>query len=144
MSVGMKLLLPALAPSLAALVLATPVAADDEVIATAPAQASARPGVDDALAAEEDVRVIISAFRSGRANYADMTPALAEGVAKQLPSLKTTLSGLGTVEEVRYLGHAKGPHQFRVDFQNGSGTWFIARGADGKLATLVFRRIETD
>lgn len=128
----------------AAIALALPLGAfpalADAPVPAAKKEANAAP-TDPVLKAREDLRVVISSLRSARPNYDDMTPQLARRVASQLEDMTKALKELGYVSTVEYVGEVRGTRQFRVDFEHGTTDWFIARGKDGKLETLIFRRI---
>jgi hypothetical protein len=87
---------------------------------------TATPGSEAAL------RRLIEGISTGRPNFAEMSPELANVLRQQLPQLEPTVSHLGAVQSVEFRGVGnQGWDIYDVKQQNGSSTWRIALGADG-------------
>jgi hypothetical protein len=86
----------------------------DIVLAKVEAQ-TATPGSEAAL------RRLIAAIESGKPNYDEMTPALADVTRQQLPKLQAVVSGFGG-------------DLYDVKQERGSLQWRIALDSSGKIA----------
>ena len=86
----------------------------------------ATPGSEAAL------RRLIAGISTGKPNYAEMSPALADATRQQLPRLEAALSHLGAVQSVEFRGVGnQGWDMYEVKQEQGSTQWRIALGADG-------------
>lgn len=140
----MKFLLdlaPAALTVAAALVaLSTPAAAQDT--AETPPVVAAEPAGPDAAAVETHKQAVTKAIadmRAGKPDYDSMTPQLAEAVRPQQEGLASTLTQLGEVKSIEYVGFRQTALKFKVTFANGVTDWFIVMTPEGKIETLVFR-----
>jgi hypothetical protein len=87
---------------------------------------AATPGSEAAL------RRLIEGIRSGKPNFAEMSPELADVLRKQLPTLEAAMTHLGTVQSVDFHGVGnQGWDIYDVRQENGSSQWRIALGDDG-------------
>jgi len=87
---------------------------------------TATPGSEAAL------RRLIEGISTGRPNFAEMSPALADATRQQLPQLAAAMAHLGTVQSVEFRGVGnQGWDMYDVRQEHGSSQWRIALGADG-------------
>jgi bla regulator protein blaR1 len=100
----------------------------DIVLAKVQAQ-TATPGSEAAL------RRLIAAIESGKPNYDEMTPALADVTRQQLPKLQAVVSGFGAVQSIEFRGVGnQGWDLYDVKQERGSLQWRIALDSSGKIA----------
>jgi Glyoxalase superfamily protein/Domain of unknown function (DUF3471) len=91
---------------------------------------SASPGTEAAL------RRLIDGLISGKPNYDEMSPLLAEATRQQLPNLQSGLAELRTVQSLIFLGvGAQGEDVYSVRHENGASHWRIALDSDGTIST---------
>lgn len=91
---------------------------------------SASPGTEAAL------RRLIDGLISGKPNYDEMSPLLAEATRRQLPNLQSGLSELRAVQSVTFLGvGAQGEDVYSVRHENGASHWRIALDSNGTIST---------
>jgi len=87
---------------------------------------TAAPGSEAAL------RRLIEGISTGKPNFAEMSPALADATRQQLPQLAAAMAHLGTVVSVEFRGVGnQGWDMYDVRQEHGSSQWRIALGADG-------------
>jgi len=87
---------------------------------------TATPGSEAAL------RRLIEGISTGKPNFAEMSPALADATRQQLPQLAAAMAHLGTVVSVEFRGVGnQGWDMYDVRQEHGSSQWRIALGADG-------------
>ena len=87
---------------------------------------TATPGSEAAL------RRLIEGISTGKPNFAEMSPALADATRQQLPHLSAAMAHLGPVQSVEFRGVGnQGWDMYDVRQENGSSQWRIALGADG-------------
>jgi Domain of unknown function (DUF3471)/Glyoxalase superfamily protein len=91
---------------------------------------SASPGTEAAL------RRLIDGLTSGRPDYDDMSPALAEATRQQLPNLRSGHQELGAVQSIAFLGVGpQGEDVYTARHENGASHWRIALDSNGKIST---------
>jgi bla regulator protein BlaR1 len=105
----------------------TAVAQQIAATATAKIQSqTATPGSEAAL------RRLMEGIRTGKPNFAEMSPALANATRQQLPQLEAALTHLGAVQLIKFRGVGnQGWDIYDVKQEHGSSQWRIALGADG-------------
>ena len=87
---------------------------------------TATPGSEAAL------RRLIEGISTGKPNFAEMSPALADATRQQLPQLAAAMAHLGIVQSVEFRGVGnQGWDMYDVRQEHGSSQWRIALGADG-------------
>ena len=100
----------------------------DNVAAKVQSQ-TATPGSEAAL------RRLIAAIESGKPNYDEMTPELADVTRQQLPKLQAAVSGFGAVQSIEFRGVGnQGWDLYDVKQERGSLQWRIALNSSGKIA----------
>lgn len=78
---------------------------------------------------------LIAGTMSGKPNYAEMSPALAEATRKQLPKLQANMQELGAVKSIKFLGvGAQGTDSYTVWHENGASHWRISMDSNGIIA----------
>ncbi len=91
---------------------------------------SASPGTEAAL------RRLIDGLVSGKPNYDEMSPLLAEATRQQLPTLQSGLAELRAVRSVTFLGvGAQAEDVYSVRHENGASHWRIALDSNGTIST---------
>ena len=91
---------------------------------------SASPGTEAAL------RRLIQGLASGKPNYDEMIPAVAEATRHQLPNLQSGHEELGAVQSVTFLGVGRqGEDVYTVRHVNGASHWRIALDSKGMIST---------
>jgi bla regulator protein blaR1 len=91
---------------------------------------SASPGTEAA------VRRFVDGIISGKPNYDEMSPAVADATRDQLPKLQAGLAQLGAVKSVKFLGvGSQGEDVYTVWQENGSSHWRIALDSKGTIST---------
>lgn len=91
---------------------------------------SATPGTEEAL------HRLINGLVSGKPDYDEMSPGLAEATRHQLANLHSRLAEQGAIQSVKFLGvSATGEDVYSVGHENGATHWRIALRSDGKIAT---------
>jgi hypothetical protein len=91
---------------------------------------SASPGTEEAL------RRLIDGLISGKPNYHEMSPALAEATRHQLANLHLGHEELGAVQSVKFLGVGRqGEDVYTVRHENGASHWRIALDSKGTIST---------
>jgi hypothetical protein len=87
---------------------------------------TATPGSEAAL------RRLIAGISTGKPNFAEMSPALADATRQQLPQLEASMTHLGAVQSVEFHGVGnQGWDIYDVKQEHGSSQWRIALDADG-------------
>jgi len=90
---------------------------------------TATPGSEAAL------RRLIAAIGTGKPNYDEMTPELADITRQQLPGLQAAVSGFGAVQSIEFRGVGnQGWDLYDVKQERGSLQWRIALDSSGKIA----------
>jgi Domain of unknown function (DUF3471) len=91
---------------------------------------SASPGTEAAL------HRLIDGLISGKPNYHEMSPALAEATRRQLPNLQSGHEELGAIQSVKFLGVGRqGEDVYTVRHENGPSHWRIALDSKGAIST---------
>jgi hypothetical protein len=91
---------------------------------------SASPGTEAA------VRRLIEGLTSGKPNYNEMSPAMAEATRHQLPNLHAGHEELGAVRSVTFLGVGRQAEDvYTVRHENGASHWRIALDSKGTITT---------
>jgi hypothetical protein len=91
---------------------------------------SANPGSEAAL------HRLIEGLTSGKPNYDEMSPALAEATRRQLPNLQPGHEELGAVRSVTFLGVGRqGEDVYTVRHENGASHWRITLDSKGTITT---------
>jgi hypothetical protein len=91
---------------------------------------SASPGTEAAL------HRLIEGLISGKPNYDEMSPAVAEATRHQLPNLQSGHEELGAVRSVTFLGVGRqGEDVYTVRRENGASHWRIALDSKGMIST---------
>jgi Glyoxalase superfamily protein/Domain of unknown function (DUF3471) len=91
---------------------------------------SASPGTEAAL------HRLIEGLISGKPNYHEMSPALADATRHQLPNLRSGHEELGALQSVTFLGVGRqGEDVYTVRHENGASHWRIALDSKGTIAT---------
>src|SRR5688572_9427137 len=87
---------------------------------------------------EAAVRRVLSAIESGRINYEDMEPMLAEVTRSQEQMLLQTGKQLGAVKSVTFKGVGnQGWDAYDVQYANGALTYRIVLASNGKIAGMM-------
>lgn len=93
---------------------------------------SASPGTEAAL------RRLVDGVISGKPNYDEMSPALAEATRHQLPNLQPYLAQLGAVQSVKFLGVSpQGEDVYTVRQENGASHWRITLDSKGTISMAM-------
>lgn len=96
------------------------------VIAAKIQSQTATPGSEAAL------RRLMEGISTGKPNFAEMSPKLADATRQQLPRLEAAMAHLGSVESVEFRGVGnQGWDIYEVKQEHGSSQWRIALGPDG-------------
>ena len=75
---------------------------------------------------EAALRRLIDGLASGKPNYHEMIPALAELTRQQLPNLHISHLDLGAVQSIKFLGVGRqGEDVYTVNHENGASHWRI-------------------
>jgi hypothetical protein len=91
---------------------------------------SASPGTEAAL------HRLIEGLISGKPNYDEMIPAVADATRHQLPNLQSGHEELGAVQSVTFLGVGRqGEDVYTVRHANGASHWRIALDSKGMIST---------
>jgi hypothetical protein len=91
------------------------------------ANQTATPGTEAA------VRRLHAGLLSGKPNYEEMSPALAEAARQQYPQLSAGAKQLGEIQSIEFRGVGnQGWDVYDVRHVNGRSTWRILLSADGK------------
>ena len=91
---------------------------------------SASPGTEAAL------HRLIEGLTTGKPNYDEISPALAEATRRQLPNLQSGHEELGAVQSVAFLGVGRqGDDVYTVRHENGASHWRIALDSKGTIMT---------
>jgi hypothetical protein len=92
---------------------------------------SANPGTEAAL------RRLVDGLVSGKPNYDEITPSLADAIRHQFSKLQPNLARLGAVKSIKLLGvGAQGEDVYTVWQENGSSHWRIALDSKGTANNL--------
>jgi len=103
--------------------------------ASAAAPAGTRPG-------ELVLRKHLLSLLRGEPNYDDMVPQLAQSIRSQ-PEAREDAAQLGPVESIRFKGMgARGADIYEVTTTQALSEWRIMLAPDGKLAFLLWHRLE--
>ena len=90
----------------------------------------ASPGTEAALGR------LIDGIISGKPDYDEMSPAMAEATRHQLPDLQPGLATSGAVRSIKFLGVGlTGEDAYSVRHENGASHWRIALDSQGKIST---------
>ena len=90
----------------------------------------ASPGTEAALGR------LIDGIISGKPDYDEMSPAMAEATRHQLPDLQPGLATSGAVQSIKFLGVGlTGEDAYSVRHENGASHWRIALDSQGKIST---------
>jgi len=91
---------------------------------------SANPGTEAVL------RRLIDELISGKPNYDEMSPPLAQATRQQLPNLQSSLAELRAVQSLTFLGvGAQGEDVYSVRHENGASHWRIALDSNGAISS---------
>lgn len=91
---------------------------------------SSSPGTEAALGR------LIDGIISGKPDYDEMSPAMAEATRHQLPDLQPGLATSGAVQSIKFLGVGlTGEDAYSVRHENGASHWRIALDSQGKIST---------
>jgi len=104
-----------------------------------PSAQPAGPGPEVVAAHEAVLRKVIGELQSGKPNYDQMVPQLADAVRAAGADISAKLAELGAIKTVTFAGSQQQALKFKVDFEKGETIWFIVIQPDGKIAGLVFR-----
>jgi hypothetical protein len=84
---------------------------------------------------EAALRRLIAGIVSGKPNYGEMSPELAEATRQQLSMLQPGIAGLGAVRSVAFQGVGNaGWDIYAVEQEHGSTQWRIALRSDGIIS----------
>jgi peptidase S41-like protein len=93
----------------------------------------ALPGTEAAL------RHMIEGTASGQPDYAQLAPAFAEVVRRQLTSIQPLLAGMGPIQSVTFRGPDMfGGDSYVVKFAKGAQIWSLSLMPDGKVQGAFF------
>jgi hypothetical protein len=82
---------------------------------------------------EAAVRRLIEGLRSGKPNYEEMSPRLAEATRQQLPHLSAGVKQYGAIQSIEFRGvGSQGWDVYDVRHENGRSTWRVLLSKDGK------------
>ncbi len=91
---------------------------------------------------EAALRRTIEELRSGTPNYDLMGAGIAQLTRQQLPTLQTTVVGLGALQSLAFVRvMPNGGDVYRAKFEKGSMEWTLALDADGKTQGVGFGRV---
>ena len=107
--------------------------------APANAPAGAPASAPDIARAEEALREVITALRSGQIDYTMFSDDLAEKIRPQTSQIGSLLSQFGDLKTITHKGQPDGVDLFRVDFENQATEWVIGFDNDDQIAALLFR-----
>ncbi|WP_292054284.1 MULTISPECIES: hypothetical protein, partial [unclassified Brevundimonas] len=105
--------------------------------ATAPAGAPA--SAPDIARAEEALRDVISALRTGQIDYIMFSDDLAEKIRPQASQIGSLLSQFGNLKSITHKAQPDGVDLFRVEFANQATEWVIGFDNEDQIAALLFR-----
>jgi CubicO group peptidase (beta-lactamase class C family) len=92
---------------------------------------------------EAAVRRMLEELRTGKPNYDQMSPGLADVTRQQLTSLQSTIAGMGTLQSVTFKGVGPGGADiYQVKFEKGALDYRIWLSPDGKVESANFRPSE--
>jgi hypothetical protein len=84
---------------------------------------------------EAALRRLIDGLASGKPNYHEMIPALAELTRQQLPNLQMGHLDLGAVQSIKFLGVGRqGEDVYTVNHENGASHWRIKLDSKGAIS----------
>jgi beta-lactamase regulating signal transducer with metallopeptidase domain len=87
---------------------------------------------------EAALRRLVAGIISGKPNYGEMSPALAEATRHQLPNLQPWLTQLGAIESVKFLGvGSQGEDVYTVTQESGASHWRIALDSKGAISMAL-------
>jgi bla regulator protein BlaR1 len=88
---------------------------------------------------EAAVRHLIEGIASGKPNYAEMSPALADAARQQFPQMAASLAQLGAVQSIEFRGVGKqGFDVYEVRHEHGMSRWRIALDDHGIITGALF------
>lgn len=89
---------------------------------------------------EAALRRLIEGIRTGKPDYAHMSPALSNATRQQLPVLEAAMANLGAVQSVEFRGvGSQGWDVYEVRQEHGLTEWRISLGADGTVTGALMR-----
>jgi bla regulator protein blaR1 len=87
---------------------------------------------------EAAIRRLSEGFASGKPNYDEMSPALAETAKKQLPAAQPLIAGLGALKSLTFRNvTAQGADLYLATYEKGTMAWRIGLGPDGKIVNAM-------
>jgi hypothetical protein len=88
---------------------------------------------------EAAVRHLIDGIATGRPNYAEMSPALANASREQFPQMAAVLAQLGAVQSIEFRGVGnQGWDVYDVRHEHGTSQWRIALDEHGIITGALF------
>jgi hypothetical protein len=91
---------------------------------------------------EASLRKQIDELQRRQVNYEEFTPALAELVRQQEPTIEALIESLGALQSVSFKGVGPGGADiYSVQFVNGAVEWRILLAPDGKVAGSRVRKL---
>jgi CubicO group peptidase (beta-lactamase class C family) len=94
-----------------------------------------------AAGGEAMLRRVLSGVSSGSPDYAAMTAEQAKDVRKELPELRTSLSGLGALKAVHFQKVLEsGLDHYVLEFEKGTADTVIELDRDGRLSSWWLQR----
>jgi hypothetical protein len=88
---------------------------------------------------EAAVRHLIEGIASGKPNYAEMSPALANAAREQFPQMAAILAQLGAVQSIEFRGVGnQGWDVYEVRHEHGTSQWRIALDDHGIITGALF------
>jgi CubicO group peptidase (beta-lactamase class C family) len=98
---------------------------------------TAAPGSEAAL------RRMIEELRTGKPDYAQMSPMLASATRQQLPELQPMIAELGPLQSIAFTGVGPGGADiYQVKFEKGALEYRIWLSEDGKVDSAGVRRVD--
>jgi len=87
---------------------------------------------------EAALRRLSDGIASGKPNYDEMGPTLADAVKKQLPGMQSSLSGLGPLKTLTFRNvTSQGADMYVANYEKGTMAWRIMMGPDGKIVNAL-------
>jgi hypothetical protein len=84
---------------------------------------------------EAALRRLIAGITAGNPNYDEMTPAMADVIRQQLPTLHSGALTFGVVQSIEFRGVGnQGWDRYDVKQEHGSTQWSLTLAPDGKVA----------
>ena len=86
---------------------------------------------------------MIEELRTGKPNYEQMSPGLANVTRQQLTGLQSVIVGMGALQSIAFKGVGPGGADiYQVKFEKGSLDYRVWLSADGKIESANFRPSE--